>query len=51
MPKVAVAVKPTLWQRVKGEQPVWNMATVWRLAGDESAPHTAQTGATQPSSS
>ncbi|KVM50838.1 hypothetical protein WJ58_23005 [Burkholderia ubonensis] len=39
MPKVAVASEPSLWQRVKGEQPVSNTATVWRLASDEQAAH------------
>ncbi|MEQ6352848.1 effector protein Tle3 domain-containing protein [Ralstonia pseudosolanacearum] len=31
MPKVAVAGTPSLWQRIKGERPVWNAATVWTL--------------------
>ena len=45
MPKVAVAGEPSLWQRVKGEQPVWNTATVWRLASTEQAPHAANADA------
>ncbi|MDC6292941.1 T6SS effector phospholipase Tle3 domain-containing protein [Ralstonia pseudosolanacearum] len=51
MPKVAVAGEPSLWQRVKGERPVWNTATVWTLASDASAPRAAQAGAAQQASS
>ncbi|WP_247392546.1 DUF3274 domain-containing protein [Ralstonia pseudosolanacearum] len=51
MPKVAVAGEPSLWQRVKGERPVWNTITVWTLASDTSAPHAAQAGAAQQASS
>ncbi|MGA4045534.1 T6SS effector phospholipase Tle3 domain-containing protein [Ralstonia nicotianae] len=51
MPKVAVAGEPSLWQRVKGERPVWNTATVWTLASDTSAPQAAQAGAAQQASS
>ncbi|WP_052022637.1 T6SS immunity protein Tli4 family protein [Ralstonia solanacearum] len=31
MPKVAIASTPTLWQRIKGERPVWQAVTVWKL--------------------
>ncbi len=41
MPKVAMAGKPTLWQRIKGERPVWQAVTVWTLVSYEPAPDTA----------
>ncbi len=40
MPKVVIAGKPSLWQRLKGERPVWQAATVWALASYEPAPDT-----------
>ncbi|AMP40555.1 T6SS immunity protein Tli4 family protein [Ralstonia solanacearum] len=41
MPKAAMAGKPSLWQRFKGERPVWQAATVWALVSYELAPDTA----------
>ncbi|OAI62677.1 hypothetical protein RSP795_11020 [Ralstonia solanacearum] len=41
MPKVAIVGKPTLWQRLKGDQPMWQTATVWTLVSYEPAPDTA----------
>ncbi|TYZ56573.1 hypothetical protein C2I33_01780 [Ralstonia solanacearum] len=31
MPQVAIVGKPTLWQRLKGDQPMWQAVTVWKL--------------------
>ncbi len=45
MPKVAVAGEPSLWQRVKGERPVWSTATVWTLASTEQTPRAANANA------
>ncbi len=41
MPKVAIMGKPTLWQRIKGDQPMWQTATVWTLVSYAPAPDTA----------
>ncbi|CBJ40142.1 conserved exported protein of unknown function (plasmid) [Ralstonia solanacearum CMR15] len=45
MPKVAIVGKPSLWQRLKGEQPMWQTATVWTLLSCEPAPDTADASA------
>ncbi|MDB0570348.1 hypothetical protein LBW59_06090 [Ralstonia solanacearum] len=41
MPKVAIVGEPTLWQRLKGDRPMWQTATVWTLVSYEPAPDTA----------
>ncbi|AEG70715.1 T6SS immunity protein Tli4 family protein [Ralstonia solanacearum] len=41
MPKVAIVGEPTLWQRLKGDQPMWQTATVWTLVSYAPAPDTA----------
>ncbi|MDB0520617.1 T6SS immunity protein Tli4 family protein [Ralstonia solanacearum] len=41
MPKVAIVGEPTLWQRLKGDRPMWQTATVWTLVSYEPAPDMA----------
>lgn len=38
MPHVVSQVTPSLWQKLKGEQPAHRMATVWRLVAHGDAP-------------
>ena len=45
MPKVDIVGKPSLWQRLKGERPMWQTATVWTLLSYEPMPDTADASA------
>ncbi len=45
MPKVAIVGKPSLWQRLKGERPMWQTATVWTLLSYEPVSDTADASA------
>ncbi|MGA3982209.1 T6SS immunity protein Tli4 family protein [Ralstonia nicotianae] len=45
MPKVDIVGKPSLWQRLKGERPMWQTATVWTLLSYEPVPDTADASA------
>jgi len=44
MPHVVSQGAPSLWQKLKGEQPVHQMATVWKLVAYGDAPPAAPTG-------
>ncbi|MDO3622229.1 T6SS immunity protein Tli4 family protein [Ralstonia pseudosolanacearum] len=45
MPKVAIVGKPSLWQRLKGERPMRQTATVWTLLSYAPMPDTADASA------
>ncbi|MCF1444153.1 T6SS immunity protein Tli4 family protein [Ralstonia nicotianae] len=45
MPKVAIVGKPSLWQRLKGERPMRQTATVWTLLSYAPVPDTADASA------
>jgi len=38
MPHMVSTGEPSLWQKLKGERPIYHMATVWKLVSYEEAP-------------
>jgi len=48
MPRVAVRGAPSLWQRMKGETPSHQLATIWKLVGYGDASTPANTTAEKP---
>ncbi len=38
MPRIAVRGEPSLWQKIKGETPSHQLATIWKLVGYDSDP-------------
>ncbi len=47
MPPVVVAATPTLWQKIKGERPTFQVEGVWKLVGYDDEPAALQASSAQ----
>lgn len=49
MPRVTAPGEPSLWQKLKGQKPTYNLATVWKLVGYADVPAPSDVSAPMPS--